>query len=143
MSDLAGKVVFITGAARGIGAEVARVLASRGARVALAGLEPDRLAALAHELGPAHTWSECDVTDQAALDAAVQATVRQFGRLDVVIANAGIAAIGTVTTAPVDALVRVLEVNLIDYDFIWAGEHKQEFVDKFTNEIAAADNLKE
>lgn len=113
MSNLAGKVVFITGAARGIGAEVARVLASRGARVALAGLEPDRLAALAHELGPAHTWSECDVTDQAALDAAVQATVRQFGRLDVVIANAGIAAIGTVTTAPVDALVRVLEVNLI------------------------------
>jgi len=37
----------------------------------------------------------------------------------------------------------LLEVNLIDYDFIWAGEHKQEFVDKFTNEIAAADNLKE
>ena len=37
----------------------------------------------------------------------------------------------------------LLEVNLIDYDFIWAGEHKQEFVDKFTNEIAPADNLKE
>ena len=37
----------------------------------------------------------------------------------------------------------LLEVNLIDYDFIWAGEHKQEFVDKFTNEIAGADNLKE
>jgi iron(III) transport system substrate-binding protein len=37
----------------------------------------------------------------------------------------------------------LLEVNLIDYDFIWAGEHKQEFVDKFTNEIASAENLKE
>ena len=37
----------------------------------------------------------------------------------------------------------LLEVNLIDYDFIWAGEHKKEFVDKFTNEIAGADNLKE
>ena len=37
----------------------------------------------------------------------------------------------------------LLEVNLIDYDFIWAGEHKQEFVDKFTNEIAGAENLKE
>ena len=37
----------------------------------------------------------------------------------------------------------LLEVNLIDYDFIWAGEHKTEFVDKFTNEIAGADNLKE
>ena len=37
----------------------------------------------------------------------------------------------------------LLEVNLIDYDFIWAGEHKQEFVDKFTNELAGAENLKE
>ena len=42
-----------------------------------------------------------------------------------------------------DDAVELLEVNLIDYDFIWAGEHKQEFVDKFTNEIAPADNLKD
>jgi NADP-dependent 3-hydroxy acid dehydrogenase YdfG len=66
-----GNVVLITGAARGIGAEVARVLASHGARLALAGLEPDRLAALAAELGSAHACFECDVTDQAALELAV------------------------------------------------------------------------
>lgn len=113
MSNVAGKVVFITGGARGIGAEVARVLASRGARIAVAGLEPDRLAALAEELGSSHAWFSCDVTDQAVLDAAAQATAEKFGRIDVVIANAGIASIGTMATAPVDALVRVLEVNLI------------------------------
>lgn len=113
MASVAGQVVFITGAARGIGAEVARVLAARGARVMLAGLEPDKLSALTQELGPSHAWFECDVTNQAALDAAAKATVAQLGRIDAVIANAGIAAIGTVSAAPVDALVRVLEVNLI------------------------------
>ena len=113
MSGVAGKQVFITGGARGIGAEVARVLAARGARVALAGLEPDRLAALAKELGPSHAWFSCDVTDQAALDAAAHTTAAKFGGIDVVIANAGIASIGTMASAPADALVRVLEVNLI------------------------------
>jgi NAD(P)-dependent dehydrogenase (short-subunit alcohol dehydrogenase family) len=110
---VAGRVVFITGAARGIGAELARVLASRGARLALAGLEPDRLAAVARELGSDHAWFDCDVTDQRALDAAVAAAAQTFGRIDVVVANAGIAAIGTVATTPPDALARVLEVNLI------------------------------
>jgi NAD(P)-dependent dehydrogenase (short-subunit alcohol dehydrogenase family) len=111
--SVAGKVVFITGAARGIGAEVARVLAARGARVALAGLEPDLLAAVAGELGSDHAWYECDVTDQSALELAVAGTVRRFGRIDVVIANAGVATIGTVATTPPEALARVLEVNLI------------------------------
>jgi NAD(P)-dependent dehydrogenase (short-subunit alcohol dehydrogenase family) len=110
---LTGKTVFISGAARGIGAEVARVVAARGARLALAGLEPDRLAAVAKELGSDHAWFECDVTDQCALDRAARGTLEKFGRLDIVVANAGIATIGTVATTPADALARVLEVNLI------------------------------
>jgi len=110
--SLQGKSVFITGAARGIGARVARAMAARGARVALVGLEPDRLAAVAHELGESHAWFKCDVTDQSALDHAIDETVRRFGGLDVVVANAGIAAIGTVATTPVAALARVIDVNL-------------------------------
>lgn len=106
-------IVLITGPARGIGAAVARLLAARGARLALVGLEPDRLAALASELGPGHVWFECDVTDQAALDRAVSETVRALGGIDVVVANAGIAANGTVAITPPDALARVIEVNLI------------------------------
>jgi NAD(P)-dependent dehydrogenase (short-subunit alcohol dehydrogenase family) len=109
---LQGRVAFITGAARGIGAGVARRLAARGVRVALVGLEADRLAALANELGQGHVWFECDVTSQYALDAAVAHVTCELGRIDVVMANAGIATFGpAVTTAP-DAMARVIDVNL-------------------------------
>ncbi|MBB5873000.1 NAD(P)-dependent dehydrogenase (short-subunit alcohol dehydrogenase family) [Allocatelliglobosispora scoriae] len=108
--NLSGKTVFITGAARGIGAEVARLAAAQGATVAVAGLEPAKLSALAGEIGG--LWFDCDVTDSAGLERAVAATVTATGRIDVVLANAGIANIGTVAISPVDALVRTLDVNL-------------------------------
>lgn len=109
---LAGQVVLITGAARGIGAELARQVAGRGARVALVGLEPALLATVATELGPEHLWVEADVTDAGALAAAVQRTVDVFGGIDVVVANAGIAPMNTVATASARALARTVEVNL-------------------------------
>ena len=111
-SPVSGQVVLITGPARGIGAETARRLAARGARLSLVGLEPERLAALADELGAGHVWFECDVTDQAALVRAVAGTLRALGRIDVVVANAGIAGHSTVAVTPVEALVRTVEVNL-------------------------------
>lgn len=110
---VSGKVILITGAARGIGAETARRLAARGARLSLIGLEPARLAALAAELGGPHVWFECDVTDQAAIERAVNGTLETHGGIDIVVANAGISSNGTVAIAPVDALVRTIEVNLI------------------------------
>lgn len=111
--DLAGKVVLITGPARGIGEALARAAAARGATLALVGLEPARLARLATELGEPHSWHECDVTDQPALDRAVAATIAAHGGIDVVVANAGIATNGMVSVTPPDALARVIEVNLI------------------------------
>ena len=110
--SLRGKVVLVTGAARGIGAELARSLHRRGARVALAGLEPDGLQALAAELGDA-PWFECDVTSWDDLDQAVAGTVERLGGIDVVVANAGINHIGTVETIDREAWERVLEVNLL------------------------------
>src|SRR4051794_24301446 len=95
-TPLTGAAVLITGAARGIGAALARKAAARGARVALVGLEPEELARVADELGPEHLWVEADVTDPAALAAAVQRAVDTFGGLDVVVANAGIAPLTTV-----------------------------------------------
>ncbi|MFL5382696.1 MAG: SDR family oxidoreductase [Longimicrobiaceae bacterium] len=113
MADpISGKVVLITGPARGIGEETARQLAARGARLSLVGMEPERLAALAGELGAGHAWFACDVTDQAALDRAVAGTVEALGGIDVVVANAGIASYGSVATAPIEVLARVIEVNL-------------------------------
>jgi NAD(P)-dependent dehydrogenase (short-subunit alcohol dehydrogenase family) len=108
---LSGRTVFVTGAARGIGEHVARAVAARGGRVFLAGLEPDRLAALASELDGA--WSECDVTDQAALTAAAEQAVAVTGRIDAVVANAGVVSLGTVGGGDVEALVRTIEVNLV------------------------------
>jgi NAD(P)-dependent dehydrogenase (short-subunit alcohol dehydrogenase family) len=112
-SPLAGQTILITGAARGIGAELARKAAARGARVALVGLEPELLATVAAELGPEHLWVEADVTDADALDLAVRRTVDTFGRLDAVVANAGIAPLTTVATSSARSLSRTIEVNLI------------------------------
>jgi NAD(P)-dependent dehydrogenase (short-subunit alcohol dehydrogenase family) len=111
--SLAGKTVLVTGAARGIGAELARQAAAAGARVALLGLEPEKLAPLAAELGEPHTWAECDVTDQDAMDAAVAQTIEAHGGIDVVVANAGIANHGTVAVSPPSAVAKVIEVNLV------------------------------
>ena len=111
-TSLAGRAVLVTGAARGIGAELARRVAARGARVALVGLEPELLARVAADLGPEHLWVECDVTDAAALQAAVARTVDTFGGLDAVVANAGIGPLTTVMTGSAHALARTVEVNL-------------------------------
>jgi NAD(P)-dependent dehydrogenase (short-subunit alcohol dehydrogenase family) len=104
---------LITGAARGIGAANARAVAAVGGRVALLGLEPELLSALAAELGPRHAWFECDVTDRAAVQRAVDATVETLGGIDVVVANAGVANHGTVAVTPTEALTRTIEVNLL------------------------------
>jgi NAD(P)-dependent dehydrogenase (short-subunit alcohol dehydrogenase family) len=108
---LDGRVVLVTGAARGIGEHTARLAAARGARLALVGLEPDRLAALADELGA--RWFAADVTDQAALDAAARGTVDAYGGIDAVVANAGIASRGTIAVGDLDAYVRTIEVDLV------------------------------
>ena len=110
---IAGKTVLITGAARGIGAETARRLASKGARVSLVGLEPEELEKVAAQCGPDAIWFETDVTDWDALDRAVSGTVERFGGIDVVMANAGIASGGLVRYTDVDAWERVIEVNLL------------------------------
>jgi NAD(P)-dependent dehydrogenase (short-subunit alcohol dehydrogenase family) len=111
--DVNGRTVFITGAARGIGAETARHLHAKGANVALVGLEPARLEELAAELGDRAMSFEVDVTDYDALQRAVRATVERFGALDVAIANAGVQFNGALATAPVEQVERVLEVNLL------------------------------
>ena len=110
--ELSGKRVLITGAARGIGAETARVLAGRGARLSVVGLEPAKLEQLAGELGSGHVFFEADVADQAALDAAVAGTVESLGGIDVVIANAGIAPFGTIANSDTEVDSLVIDVNL-------------------------------
>jgi NAD(P)-dependent dehydrogenase (short-subunit alcohol dehydrogenase family) len=111
--DVRDKVVFITGAARGIGLEAAQQLVAKGAKVALVGLEPDELARRAAQLGEAHAvWFEADVTDLDTLRAAADGTVERFGGIDVAIANAGIAAATPLIDGDVDAFDTIVRVNL-------------------------------
>ncbi len=107
-----GKTVLITGAARGIGPETARRLAARGAKLSLVGLEPELLERVAAECGDA-AWFEADVTNRDALDAAVDGTVDRFGGIDVVMANAGIAGLGTMRGMEPSGWERIIEVNLL------------------------------
>jgi NAD(P)-dependent dehydrogenase (short-subunit alcohol dehydrogenase family) len=112
--DIHGRTVFITGAARGIGAATAERLHAKGANVALVGLEPERLQALSERLGGDRaTWFEADVTDLDALERAVAGTVERFGGIDVGIANAGLQFNGALATAPVEQVERVLAVNFL------------------------------
>jgi|SRR5579884_3400791 len=110
---LSGKVVLITGAARGIGAAAAREVASRGASVALVGLEGEELERTAAACGPKAAAFEADVTDWDALGSAVDAAVERFGGLDAVVANAGIGGGGAVIQIDPASFERIIEVNLL------------------------------
>ncbi|MFA1546440.1 SDR family oxidoreductase [Actinomadura chokoriensis] len=106
-------MAVVTGAARGLGALLARKLADRGMKVALLGLEPEELAKAAAACGPDARHWEVDVTDDAALAQAASDIRAAYGRVDIVIANAGIATGGPVEYSDPRTFNRVIEVNLL------------------------------
>lgn len=113
--DLTGRTVLVTGAASGIGAAGAQALHARGARIALVDLDEAGLASVSERLGASARSFPCNVTDRSGLDAVVEAVLSWTGSLDVVWANAGIAAEPPSTMRLIDEAVfeRVIEVNLL------------------------------
>jgi NAD(P)-dependent dehydrogenase (short-subunit alcohol dehydrogenase family) len=108
-----GKVVFVTGAARGIGLDAAQRLHSRGATIVIVDVDEALAKTEAGRLGARARGLHGDVTDRAQLDATVEQVIGAFGRIDVVIANAGIAPpVESVRTGTEEAFDRVLDVNL-------------------------------
>jgi len=121
--DLAGCRVLITGAARGIGALTAQRLHERGARIALLGIEPDLLEQVAVRCDA--TWHRCDVSDRRQVDDAVAAAVAELGGLDVVMANAGIAAQLPLVGGDAAIFEKTMAVNTFGTYYLIraAGEH--------------------
>ncbi|NEB04201.1 SDR family NAD(P)-dependent oxidoreductase [Streptomyces sp. SID13726] len=111
--ELAGKVVLITGGTGGLGSATTRALLSRGARVGIVDLHP-HTPELAERISPSGVVGfTADVCDRDALDDAVAHICERFGRVDVVIANAGIMGRGsTFRTMPAPAIEKVLAVNV-------------------------------
>jgi NADP-dependent 3-hydroxy acid dehydrogenase YdfG len=112
---LNGTVALVTGASSGIGEATARVLASHGAAVAIAARRKDRLDALAAEIRDAGGRAlavECDVTDQEQAIGLVEETVRELGRLDTVVNNAGVMLLGPIVEAPTSEWDRMVSLNI-------------------------------
>lgn len=91
---------------------VARAAAAQGARVALIGLEPERLRVLAKDLGPGAVWREADVRDGLALQTAIDECADELAGIDFIVANAGVVSYGTVRQSAEAAFERVLDVNV-------------------------------
>jgi gluconate 5-dehydrogenase len=121
MFDITGKVALVTGSSRGLGLVLARGLARAGARVVLNGRDPDRLeaarAGLAGPAGPAAAGAGAaaaafDITDEAAVSAAVDAIERDVGPIDILVNNAGIQHRAPLEEFPVEQWRRILDINL-------------------------------
>jgi NAD(P)-dependent dehydrogenase (short-subunit alcohol dehydrogenase family) len=113
MGRLDGKAAIITGGEGSIGMAIARAFAAEGAVVFLAGISETDLKSGAAELGGKAAWAVADVTDSAQVKAAVDAAIDRFGRLDVVIANAGISgATAPIADYPEDAFDQTLAVHV-------------------------------
>jgi len=115
LTTITGTVVAITGASSGIGEATARVLAQRGASVVLAARRTERLDELVQEIrlgGGSAIACATDVTRRADMEQLVELAVKEFGRLDVLVSNAGVAKIGPVADLDVDGWTAMIDVNL-------------------------------
>ena len=112
MSRLENKVALVSGAARGIGAATVRAMIAEGAKVLIADLLDKEGSALAREMGPAAAYVHLDVTNADSWNTAIAAAVAAFGKLDVLVNNAGIARFGSVDALSSADWNAILAVNL-------------------------------
>ena len=114
-NSLDGTVALVTGASSGIGEATAKALAAHGARVAVAARRIDRLEKLVAEIGEDGGSAlpiEADISDQEQAIAAVDRTVSELGRLDIVVNNAGVMLLGPIEDAPTEEWNRMIDLNL-------------------------------
>jgi 3alpha(or 20beta)-hydroxysteroid dehydrogenase len=111
--ELEGKIALISGAARGMGAEEARLFAAEGAKVLLGDVLDEEGERVAAEIGAAALYTHLDVTSEADWQAAVGKAETEFGRLDVLVNNAGILRFGLLEQTSLEEFELVVRVNQV------------------------------
>ncbi|MBE9178994.1 SDR family oxidoreductase [Oculatella sp. LEGE 06141] len=115
MSQITGKSIIITGASSGIGEATARMLAERGAKLMLAARREERLEKLASEIksaGGTASYKTVDVTQHSQVEALAQSTLEQYGKIDVLINNAGIMPLSKLEQLKVEEWERTIDINI-------------------------------
>lgn len=112
MNGLRNRTILITGASSGIGETAVRELAAAGAQLFIGARRAKRLEALAGELGEQVAWRPLDVTDPASFTAFVDAAEARFGRIDVLVNNAGIMPLSPLAALKRDEWTRMIDVNI-------------------------------
>jgi len=113
MDDLKGKVALVTGAARGIGAGIARAFIGAGSQVVIADVLDDEGGALVGSLGPQAMYLHLDVSDEAQWAAVVDRIVETWGGLDVLVNNAAILGFSRLVDTSLDEYLKVIRVNQV------------------------------
>jgi len=112
VNDVSNKVVLISGASSGIGEATARELTAAGAKVMIGARRTDRLQALAAELGENVAWARLDVTERTGFAAFVTAAEQRFGRVDVLVNNAGVMPLSPLSALLVEQWDWMIDVNI-------------------------------
>ncbi len=110
--SLKGKVVIITGASSGIGAACARLLAQQGCKLTLAARRVDDMQALADQLAAESLVVQADMTEPVDISRMVEATLERFGRVDILLANAGVYVKGQFAEGDIEQLTRMFRLNV-------------------------------
>ena len=118
MARFDGKVVIVTGAASGMGEACARAFAREGAKLVIGDKAADKVDALAAELGETVVAQEIDTSDAQACEALVKTAVDRFGRIDVLINDAGMDSMGRIDDTPIEDWKKVFSVNVDGYYYM-------------------------
>jgi len=113
MTRLEGKIAIVTGAARGTGAEIAKLFCEEGARVCVADIRESEGMERANELGEAAFFQRLDVRDKASWEACVSAVRERFGPVDILVNNAAILDVSPITELDLGVARDILDVNLV------------------------------
>ncbi|MGI9463174.1 MAG: SDR family NAD(P)-dependent oxidoreductase [Aestuariivirgaceae bacterium] len=128
---LSGKVTFITGGAQGIGLAVARAFAAQGSKLVLADIEADKVRQAAQEFGKNAHGLAIDVTDENQTENALAQVIDAFGKVDIVVPNAGVLVLQHAVDTEIAAFRRVVDVNLTGA-FITAKVFARRLIDQGT-----------